>query len=82
MGSGVTGGTIGLGVIGYDFWWESNGDALWRHPACRGWNRIDLTSGEHHKLVSQDPITIEGSLFCPQGCGTRGFIRDGKWVSA
>ncbi len=45
-----------------------------------GW--IDVTSGQKHRIVSRDPLTIEASIACAQHCGFHGFIRDGHWVAA
>lgn len=45
-----------------------------------GW--IDVTSGQKHRIVSRDPLTIEASIGCAQGCQFHGFIRDGRWVAA
>lgn len=61
--------------------WGTNGDLYWCHPGCRGWHTVDITSGKRHKLVSREPLTIQGSLLCVE-FGTHGFIRDGKWVPA
>lgn len=33
-----------------------------------------------HRIVQDDPLTIEPSILCPD-CGTHGFIRNGRWVS-
>ena len=35
-----------------------------------------------HTIQQSEPLTIGGSLLCPQGCGDHGFIRDGRWVTA
>lgn len=60
---------------------------LWSHP-CSAikaeiavcW--IDLASGTKHRLVAEDPLTLEPSILCPIGCGDHGYLRDGIWVSA
>jgi hypothetical protein len=54
------------------------------HPNCSAkansrW--VDLVSGTHHRLISEDPLHIEPSLLC-EFCGDHGFIRDGRWVPA
>jgi len=59
-------------------------DILWLHRHEDRWftGWIDLTSGTRHRLVSEDPLTIEPSILCPAGCGLHGFIRGGRWVPA
>ncbi len=49
-------------------------------PHGLGW--IDVTSGQKHRIVSRDPLHIEASILCAQGCGFHGFVRDGHWVPA
>jgi hypothetical protein len=60
-------------------------DLLWLHR-CKGgkWSVswIDLTSGNYHHLVADDPLHVEPSVLCPAGCGDHGFIREGRWVGA
>jgi hypothetical protein len=34
-----------------------------------------------HRIVADDPLTIEGSLLC-RSCGLHGFVREGRWVPA
>lgn len=34
-----------------------------------------------HQIVSAEPLTITPSILC-RGCGTHGWVRDGRWVSA
>lgn len=68
---------IGHGV---QVWWAGL-ELLWKHPECRAWSRIEL-GGTHHRLIDLDPLTLEPSLLCPQGCGKHGFIRKGRWVPA
>lgn len=68
--------------------WMDNGNLLEAHnprsdigkPHALGW--IDVTSGQKHRIVRRDPLTIEASIACSQGCGFHGFVRDGKWVPA
>jgi hypothetical protein len=36
---------------------------------------------ESHTLVAREPLHLEPSLLWTC-CGTHGFVRDGKWVSA
>lgn len=55
-----------------------NGDrptdfAIWNAPF------IDITSGNFHRLVSREPLTIVASVLCPS-CKLHGFITAGKWV--
>lgn len=58
---------------------------LWLHRCVdKRWSVswIDLTSGTHHVLLSDDPLTIEPSVLCPAGCGDHGYIRGGVWEAA
>lgn len=43
--------------------------------------RIASYLSRGHKIVREDPLTVEGSLLC-RSCGTHGFVRDGRWVPA
>lgn len=49
-----------------------------------GLGRI-VFGGQHHQLVSEDPLHIEPSILCSgdvQVCGRHGWIRDGRWQDA
>lgn len=60
---------------------------LWHHdgptPTCSSWGWFGLKDGQEsgHRIVSHQPLTVEGSLICPD-CGDHGFIRDSRWVVA
>lgn len=83
-----------LGIdLGHDVFilWDNDGSGLsWHHPACRAWATLRFQpdpKSTGHKLVRGDRddhtvLTIDGSLLCPMGCGTHGFIRDGRWIPA
>lgn len=43
--------------------------------------RVALYLSPGHRVTSDDPLTIEGSLLCV-GCKLHGWVRDGKWVHA
>ena len=34
-----------------------------------------------HTITQRDPLTVTPSILCPD-CGTHGFVREGRWVSA
>ena len=72
--------TLDLGVPGFEAMWYGT-QLFWKHPKCRAWNRVEF-GPDHHHLVEAEPLTISQSLLCPQGCGTHGYIRGGKWVPA
>lgn len=40
-----------------------------------------LQIGHGHEVLSTDPLHIEASILC-EDCGTHGWVRDGRWVSA
>lgn len=69
---------LGFGVFGL---WRPDGMFLWKHPACRSWAEVRF-GGPHHTLDSRDPLTMSPSLLCPMGCGTHGYIKQGRWVPA
>lgn len=71
--------------------WDGDGRGfLWRHPACRPYASVRFMPDPRstgHQLAAGGPndmahLSIHGSLLCPMGCGTHGFIRDGQWVPA
>jgi len=41
--------------------------------------RLQVPDG--HRVLQRRPLTIEGSILCPD-CGTHGFIRNSRWVPA
>lgn len=43
--------------------------------------RIAAFLSPGHRIVADNPITIEGSLLC-LSCKAHGFVREGKWVAA
>lgn len=77
---------IGHGIrIMFD---ADGGGLLWKHPGCRGWFPLRFApdpKSTGHRLSAggkddQARLTLEGSLLCPKGCGSHGFIRNGKWI--
>lgn len=69
---------LGHGVRAY---WDDE-ILVWEHSGCRGRYWLAFKPDERstgHVLVSRLPLTIEGSLLCPKGCGRHGTITDGKW---
>lgn len=79
---------IGHGVL---IWWDLDGKGFkWRHPKCRPWAVLRFMpdpDSTGHVLKSGGPtdmgrLTIHGSLLCPMGCGTHGFIENGLWRPA
>lgn len=64
-----------------------NGDLIWSHPKCRSWHHVDVSSGEKHRVAAGsvndlEHLTIVGSLLCPVGTGSHGFIENGRWRDA
>lgn len=41
----------------------------------------ELQIGHGHEVLSRDPLHIEASILC-EDCGTHGWVRDGRWVTA
>lgn len=66
-----------VGLDGY--LWHHDGP----HRSCRSWGWFGARDGREsgHRIVSHDPLTVEGSLIHPE-CGDHGFIREGRWVRA
>ncbi|HEV8653091.1 MAG TPA: hypothetical protein VG276_27795 [Actinomycetes bacterium] len=64
-------------VVGYLWWHDCTTEP-------KGWSWLgqwgDRRSG--HQIVDTDPVHIEPSILCPQGCGDHGFVREGRWVPA
>ena len=63
---------------------EGHRDILWLHECTGGrrqLGRIDITSGNFHTLVSEEPLHIEPSIKCPL-CNDHGSIRNGAWETA
>jgi hypothetical protein len=63
-------------------WWH---DCRWRverglHTSW-GWFGETPNGRSGHVITSTEPLTVEGSLLCPD-CGDHGFIRAGQWVPA
>jgi hypothetical protein len=59
---------------------------VWEHDCLLSWGeleripmRIPINAEHGWTVVSTDPITLTPSLLCT-GCGTHGFITDGRWV--
>ena len=66
---------------------ESTDGYLWWHDCsrARAWSWIGPL--EPHRttgrvVMSGDPLTVQGALVCPSGCGERGFIESGRWHPA
>lgn len=53
---------------------------LWWHDCQRAsaWCWI----GPIDVITSREPLTVQGTLLCPSGCGERGFVEAGRWRSA
>lgn len=47
------------------------GEARWQAAGCGA-----------HTVVSLDPLHLEPSLGCENGCPNHGWIRDGVWTNA
>lgn len=69
---------------GAHVWWfhDCNGGVKYGMHTHR--SAVMLPTGGKYgwTLVSANPLHIEPSILCvpPEGCGTHGFFRDGKWV--
>ena len=77
-------------AVGHDLWmtWQPDGNLLAVHlipetgVQCRACPRVvDVTSGNFHRIVTRDPLTLEASLIC-EACGWHGFVQEGRWVPA
>lgn len=70
---------------GRHVWWRHKCTAPFLQEVDGGYSEMMLPLyADGWTLVSADPIHIEPSILCSTdpGCGTHGFIRDGKWVWA
>jgi hypothetical protein len=65
-------------------WMSDETGIYWRHTGCRPWFWLKFKPDPEstgHVLVTKEPLTIQGSLLCPAGCGFHGFITNGSWSS-
>ncbi len=54
----------------------------WSHVCAHGPDVVMMPhSGGTWRVVQQDPLTVVPSINC-LGCGTHGWITDGRWVPA
>lgn len=73
---------LGHGVACY---WQDDGVLVWKHPGCRAYFWLAFKPDPRstgHVLVSKEPLTIQGSLLCPKGCGAHGTITNDVWSPA
>ena len=62
--------------------WHRKQEVPGELSATPGWCVGGITfGGNGWTLEGKEPLTISPSLLC-RACGSHGFIRDGKWVSA
>lgn len=52
------------------------------HTPTRGAHRWALAGCGYHTVLSVEPLTLDPSLACEDGCPSHGWIRNGVWVSA
>lgn len=58
-----------------------DGPNPWFWHWCSQQDRWMAAATGEHTLVSREPLHLEPSLLW-RCCGTHGFVRDGKWISA
>ena len=59
--------------------WDPNDPSTWTY-----WHddvRLPLNDERGWRVESTDPLTVSPSILCGS-CGTHGFWRDGRWISA
>ena len=77
--------TRGVAVGAYRILFYADGTVRFSHRCDRGERGVIicdpvLQMGNGHRIVTDDPLTIEASILCPD-CGTHGWVRDGEWVA-
>lgn len=71
----------------YYGWWPDDANPTFWHWCPTGARSLDGgprwtgAGTADHTLVSREPLHLEPSLLWPC-CGTHGFVREGKWISA
>lgn len=68
VGEAVKVGGKGSNVLVYHWHMPSEGAHRWSLSACG-----------LHDVVSVDPLTLDPSLACEDGCPSHGYIREGVW---
>lgn len=63
-----------------------DGTARFEHRCDRGERGVVICApllqlDNGHRIVNREPLTVEPSILCGD-CGTHGFVRAGRWVSA
>lgn len=71
VGTDVVVGGKGDNVLVYHWHTPAVGPARWLCSRC-----------SLHDVVSLDPLHLEASLACEDGCASHGWIRGGQWVPA
>lgn len=67
---------VKAGDKGTDVW-------IWHwHTPTEGAHRWALSACGLHDVVAVDPLHLEPSLACTDGCPSHGWIRDGRWTQA
>lgn len=71
VGADVKPGDKGSEVLIYHWHTPSEGAHRWAASYCG-----------LHDVVSVEPLHLERSLACENGCPSHGWIRDGRWTNA
>lgn len=71
VGADVQAGAKGGNVLVYHWHAPPSLEPRWQCSRCA-----------LHDVISVDPLHLEPSLACEDGCPSHGWIRDGRWVSA
>lgn len=65
---------------------EDGRHAVWEHRCETSWGEVwnstvllPINAASGWVVVSTDPLTLTPSILC-SGCGTNGFITEGRWV--
>jgi hypothetical protein len=54
----------------------------WHRPTNGDAHRWSAARCSLHQVLSVDPLHLEPSLACENGCSSHGWIRDGHWTDA
>jgi hypothetical protein len=71
IGQDVKPGDKGSNVLVYHWHTPTSDEPRWQASRCT-----------NHDVIAVDPLHLEASLGCEDGCSNHGWIRDGRWTNA
>jgi hypothetical protein len=71
IGDGITAGGKASNVWVWHWHVPTNGEPRWQLSGCG-----------LHTVLQVEPLTLDPSLACDDGCTSHGWIKNGQWTSA